>query len=245
MIDIRAIFIIFHKEIKAYFDSAIAYIFFVVFLMTTCGLYMNDFFLKGIVEMESYFIPLPYLMIFFLPALSMRLWAEERKDNTYELLMTLPIEAYTIVLGKFIASFFFFIITLFGTLPIIVMLTILGEPDYGRIITCYLGTFFLGAFYLSVGSFISSITKDQIVAYLLTILATFIFYFSGNELVVSIIDGLWPALQIGSIIRENFSVLPPFESFLRGIIDLRSIMHFSIIGLFFLWLNLHLVKKVR
>lgn len=245
MINLRAIFIIFHREIKAYFDSAIAYIFFVVFLISTTSLYMNDFFLKGIVEMESYFIPLPYLMIFFLPALSMRLWAEERRDNTYELLMTLPIRAYKIVLGKFMASFVFFVITVLGTLPIVIMLTILGEPDYGRIITSYLGTFFLGAFYLSIGSFISGITKDQIVAYLLTILATFIFYFSGNELAVSIIDGLWPALRVGSLIRENFSVLPYFESFLSGIIDLRGVAYFSLIGLFFLWLNLHLSKKIR
>ena len=83
--------IIYKREIKSYFDSAIAYIFAIVFLIITCGLYMNDFFLRGLVEMDTYFIPLPYLMIFFLPALSMRLWAEERRDNTYELLMTIPI----------------------------------------------------------------------------------------------------------------------------------------------------------
>jgi ABC-type transport system involved in multi-copper enzyme maturation permease subunit len=206
---------------------------------------MNAFFLKGIVEMESYFIPLPYIMIFFLPALSMRLWSEERRDNTYELLMTLPIKTYKVVLGKFWASFIFFAIILLGTLPIVIMLAILGEPDYGRIVASYLGTLFLGAFYLCIGIFLSGITKDQIVAYLLTIMATFIFYFSGNELAVSIIDGLWPALKIGSLIRENFSALPHFETFLRGIIDLRSIIYFSILGLFFLWINHYLTKKVR
>lgn len=241
----REIFIVFKRELRAYFDSAIAYIFSIVFLITTCGLYMNDFFLKGIVEMESYFIPLPYLMIFFLPALSMRLWSEEKRDNTFELLMTLPLRPYKIILGKILASFGFFIITLFGTLPIVIMLSVLGEPDYGRIISSYTGTLLLGGFYLSIGTFLSALTKDQIVAYLLTILSTFIFYFSGNELAVSIIDGLWPILRIGSAIRENVSALPHFELFLRGIIDMKSIVYFSLLGGFFLWLNHFTIKKVR
>ncbi|MFW6135083.1 MAG: ABC transporter permease, partial [Elusimicrobiota bacterium] len=134
----RDIRIIIQREINAYFDSSIAYIFAIVFLITTCGLYMNDFFLKGIVEMKSYFTPLPYLMIFFLPALSMRLWAEERRDNTFELLMTFPIPAYKILLGKFFASLIFFLLTLMGTVPIIIMLTIMGSPDYGRITAGYI-----------------------------------------------------------------------------------------------------------
>ena len=237
--------VIIQREIRAYFDSAIAYIFSIVFLVTTCGMYMNDFFLKGIVEMRSYFVPLPYIMIFFLPALSMRLWAEERRDNTFELLMTFPIFVYKILLGKFLASFIFFMLTLLGTAPIVIMLSMLGEPDYGRIIAGYAGTFFLGGFYLSIGILLSSTTKDQIVAYLLTIMGTFIFYFTGNELSVSILDGLWPALRIGTFLRTHFSALPHFETFVRGIIDFGSIAYFLLVGLFFLWLSLHVLKKVR
>lgn len=237
--------IVYKREINSYFDSAIAYIFAIAFLITTCGLYMNDFFLRGLVEMDTYFIPLPYLMIFFLPALSMRLWAEERRDNTYEFLMTIPVKPWDLVMGKFLASLAFFSITLAGSLIIVIMLIIFGSPEYGKIFGSYLGVLFLGSFYLALGEFLSAITKDQIVAYLITIMCTFIFYFSGNEFAVSIIDGLWPGLKLGSFIRENFSALPHYEAFLRGIIDLKDILYFSFLSGFFLWVNQYTIKKIR
>jgi len=238
--------VIFQRELKAYYDSSISYIFAVVFLVSTCGLYMNDFFLKGVVEMRSYFLPLPYLMIFFLPALSMRLWAEERRDNTFELLMTLPVSVHKVLLGKFFASFVFFTaVLLLGTVPIVVMLSVLGDPDFGRITASYLGALFLGGFYLAIGILLSSTTKDQITAYLLTVMGAFIFYVTGNELSVSIIDGLWPAVRIGTFLRTNFSALPHFETFVRGVIDLGDVTYFTLTGAFFLWLTLHVLKKAR
>lgn len=223
----KGIFTIFKREINAYFDSPIAYVFAAIFLLLTCGIYMNDFFLISTIQMESYFYPLSYLMIFFLPALSMRLWAEEKRDNTYELLMTLPLKNIEIILGKYFAVFSYFLITLIvGTLPIIIMLNILGSPDGGQIFSSYLGVFFLGGFYLAVGVCVSGFTHNQIVAYLFTIFILALFYVFGLEQVASILDGLWVNLSVGSFLRDSFSVVPHYESFIRGVVDLRDVLYF-------------------
>lgn len=233
----RMLTVIFERELKAYFSSSIAYIFAIVFLLLTCGIYMNDFFLASVADMDAYFKPLPYLMILFLPAISMRLWAEERKDNTYELLVTLPIRKIELILGKYAASFAFFLITLAGSLPIVVMLFILGEPDPGKIIASYMGTIFLGALYLAISGFLSSLTRDQIVAYLISVLALSLYYVSGNEMVASILDGLAPRLQAGTFLRDMFSAVPHYENFIRGIIDVQGIIYFSAVIVFALWMN--------
>src|SRR5512140_2289555 len=129
----RAAWIIFRRETAAYFDSPIAYIFAIVFLVLTCGIFMNDFFLVSLVQMDSYFEFLPYVLIVFVPTLSMRLWAEDRKHNTYELLMTLPLTPLEIILGKYLAALFVFVVVLLGSLPIVAMLYALGSPDGGKI----------------------------------------------------------------------------------------------------------------
>lgn len=229
--------VIFKRELSAYFDSPIAYIFAIVFLLLTCGIFMNDFFLISRADMDGYFSTLPYLMILFLPALSMRLWAEERKDNTYELLMTLPVKRIEIILGKYAASFVFFLITLAGTFPIVVMLYVLGDPDGGKIFSAYLGTVMLGALYLSLSHFLSSITRDQIVSYLLSVLLLCLYYLSGNDLAASVLDGIWPGVQAGTFMRDNFSALPYYESFARGVIDFTGIIYFSVIITFSLWMT--------
>jgi ABC-type transport system involved in multi-copper enzyme maturation permease subunit len=222
---------------KAYFDSPIAYIFTAVFLLLTCSMFMNSFFLESVADMAEYFKPLPYIMILFLPAIAMRLWAEERKDNTYELLVTLPLRRGEIMLGKYFASFAFFLIALAGTLPLVVMLYTLGDPDTGKVISSYIGTIFLGALYLAIGSFLSSITRDQIVAYLLSVLVLALYYVSGNEMVASVIDGLWPGKQVGSFLRDTFSAVPHYEAFTRGIIDFQGLIYFTLLIGLALWMN--------
>ena len=235
--------VIYSRELNAYFDSAVAYIFAVVFLLVTCGIFMNDFFLHSVADMDAYFRPLPYLMILFLSAISMRLWAEERKDNTYELLMTLPLKRSMVITAKYAASCMFFLITLAGTLPIVIMLVILGEPDMGKIAAGYTGTVLLGAFYLAVSHFLSSLSKDQIVAYLLSVFVLSLYYVSGNEMVASILDGLWPAVQPGSILRDSFSILPHYEAFTRGVIDLNSVLYFVFYIVLSLWMTELILKR--
>jgi ABC-2 type transport system permease protein len=238
-------YVIFQRELQAYFNSSIAYIFAIVFLLLTCGIFMNDFFLVSAADMGAYFAPLPYLMILFIPAIAMRLWAEERKDNTYELLATLPIKRVELILGKYFASFVFFLITLAGTLPIVVMLYVLGSPDGGKIFASYLGVVLLGGLYLAISCFLSSISRDQIVAYLISVLALSLYYVSGNEMVASVLDGLWPAAQLGSFFRDSFSAVPHYESFTRGIVDLQSLFYFSSISVLALVMNNLILKRDR
>jgi ABC-type transport system involved in multi-copper enzyme maturation permease subunit len=233
----RGILVIFERELKAYFNSPIAYIFSAVFLLLTCSMFMNDFFLESVADMTTYFRPLPYIMILFLPAIAMRLWAEERKDNTYELLVTLPLRRGELILGKYGAAFIFFLITLAGTLPLVAMLYVLGSPDGGKIVASYIGTIFLGALYLAIGSFLSSVTRDQIVAYLLSVLVLALYYVSGNEMVASVLDGLWPGRQVGSFLRDTFSAVPHYEAFTRGIIDFQGLIYFTLLIAFALWMN--------
>ena len=228
---------IFRRETAAYFDSPIAYIFAVVFLGLSCGLFMNDFFLVARVEMKGYFERLPFFLLVFAPTLSMRLWAEDKKHNTFELLMTLPVRESDVVLGKYFSALFVFALVLAGSLPIVVMLYALGAPDGGLIVSSYMGAVLLGAFLLSLGVFISGLARDQIVAYLLTLLAAALFLLTGHDTFVGVMDGLWPALQVGSRLRDNLSALPHYENFTSGVVELSGLVYFLGLSACFLALN--------
>ena len=148
---LRGARIVFDRELESYFDSPIAYAYAAVFLVLSCTTFMNSFFLDGVVDMGPYFTALPFLLIPFVPAITMRAWAEERAQHTFELLMTLPLHSLQVVLGKYLAALCFYAIVLAGSLPIVLMLLFLGDPDLGRICASYLGALLLGAFFLSFG----------------------------------------------------------------------------------------------
>ena len=150
------ILIIFKREFRTYFYSPIAYVFSIIFIILNNSLFMFHFFFYGNADMRNFFSSLPLILgLIFIPAISMRLWSEENKLGTVELLLTLPMKTEHIVLGKFLASFVFYLIALAGTLIIPIVLLFLGSPDFGPIVGGYFGAFFLGAFFLSVGIFIS------------------------------------------------------------------------------------------
>ena len=241
----KGISVIFRRECAAAFDSPIAYIFAIVFLLLTCGVFMNEFFLVSLVQMESYFEFLPFVLIVFVPTLSMRLWAEDRKHNTYELLITLPLTSAQLILGKYLASLFIYALVLLGSLPIVVMLYALGTPDGGRILASYAGALLFGGLILAFGQFLSGLTKDQIVAYLLTLMGAALLFLSGHELLTGVLDGLWPSRLAGTFIRERFSALPHYESFTRGIIDLRSLLYFVLLSAAFLGMNRHTIERLK
>ena len=184
--------IILNRELAAYFNSPIAYIFMIIFTLLNGGLFMTQFFLVGRVDMRTLFYTLPFFLSVFLPAVSMRLWAEEKRGNTQELLLTFPMRAHELVLGKFFASFLFYLITLACTFPIPVMLAVLGRPDVGAILSGYIGAAFLGGFFLAIGTFVSGFYRDQIVAFILSMMICFGLYLLGTEFVASSIDG-WVA----------------------------------------------------
>ena len=229
------LFTIAGRELNAYYTSAIAYITIIVFLSLTMGLYMAPFFTVLSADMRVFFTILPIVLCVFLPAVSMRLWAEERKHNTWEMLLTFPMRAYEMTLGKFLASMVFYLSALAGTLVLPLMLVLLGNPDLGPILGAYLGSLLLGAFFLSLGLFVSAMCRDQIVAFMLTLLGCFGFYLAGTEFVVTLAEAAWPGL--GSLLAEVVGVTQHYLTFTRGLLVLGDVLYFLIWTVVWLVLN--------
>lgn len=226
---------IFRRELRSYFDSPIAYIFMIVFLLLTVGWYMTTFFLAQAADMRGFFANLPLFLLFFLPAITMRLWAEERRIGTLELLMTLPMKGWQVVLGKYLAALSFYAIALAGTLTVPVMLVALGNPDLGAIFAGYLGSLLLGALYLSIGIFVSGLFRDQIAAFVVGLVACFFFFIVGDGTVAGTIDG-WIS-GLGAFLQRHVGLMEHFSDIQRGVIDLRNIVYFVSMSALFLVLN--------
>jgi len=226
---------IFRREFSAYWNSPIAYIFIIVFLVLINGLFMTPFFLQGQASMREFFGNLPLFLIFFIPALSMRLWAEDKRTGTFELLMTLPMRTSEVMLGKYFAAMAFFGVALAGTLPIPIMISMLGNPDGGAIVSGYLGAMLLGALYMAVGTFASGLLRDQISAFIIGMLACFILFMVGIPAVAATIDG-WVA-GLGSFLQNALGLLPHYEEMQRGILDLADLGYFLALTAVFLVLN--------
>jgi ABC-2 type transport system permease protein len=222
---------IFQKEFKSYFNSPIAYIFIITFILFSSWLFFRTFFLIGQAHLRPLFGILPWLFLILAPAITMRAWAEEKNLGTMEILMTLPIKDHEVVLGKFLASFLFIITTVLLTFPLPLTVYILGEPDIGTIVGGYLGACLMGGAYLAIGLFISSLTKNQVVAFIISIVICFALLIIGEDFVL---------MSIPSMIAPIFAYLglgAHFESISRGVIDSRDLIYyFSVIG-FFLFLN--------
>jgi ABC-type uncharacterized transport system involved in gliding motility auxiliary subunit len=218
--------IILSREMAAYFNSAIAYIFMIIFTLLNGGLFMTQFFLSGRADMRALFYTLPFFLSVFLPAVSMRLWAEEKRGNTQELLLTFPLAPQELVLGKFLASFLFYLLTLACTLPIPVMLAVLGRPDMGVIVSGYIGAALLGGFFLAIGTLVSGFCRDQIVAFILSMMVCFGLYLAGTEFVASSLDG-WIA-GFGTFLRRFLGAADHYAAFAKGVIDIRDTLYFLV-----------------
>lgn len=222
---------IFQKEFKSYFNSPIAYIFIITFLLFSSWLFFRTFFLIGQAHLRPLFGILPWLFLILAPAITMRAWAEEKKLGTMEILMTLPLKDYEIVLGKFFSSFFFMIITIILTFPLPLTVYILGNPDTGTIVGGYLGACLMGGAYLAIGLFTSSLTQNQIVAFIISIVICFALLIIGEDIAL---------MSTPALLTPIFSYLSlgtHFQSISRGVIDSRDLIYyFSVIG-FFLFLN--------
>lgn len=225
------------KEFKAYFNSPIAYIFITIFLALTNWLFFVSFFLMGQANMRGYFAILPWVFLFFVPAITMRMWAEEKKMGTIELLLTWPVKDIEVVGGKFLASFLFLIVTVCSSITIPITLVILGSPEIGPIVASYLGSFLMGAAYLSIGLFVSSLTENQIVAFILAVAISFMFFIIGEPFVTARLPGLVVP------VAEYLGLGTHFNSISRGVIDSRDIVYYlSVIG-FFLFLNVRSIAS--
>lgn len=233
------------RELFAYFDSNIAYVYTIAFAILANSIFMNEFFLSGRVEMQSFFERMPLLCAVFLPAVTMRSWAEERKHRTVELLLTLPIVPGQAILGKYLAALCLLGLFLLSSLPIVIMLSVLGDPDYGLIVSGYLGVLGLGSVFLAAGMLLSALAADQIVAFVSTAIVCFFLVLTGHDKVVAVLDGLFPALALGTWLKDSISVVPHYEAFVAGAIELSAVVYFAGFSLVLLYLTSVVLERHR
>ena len=241
----RYSWVIIKRELAAYFATPLAYVFIIIFLAMSGALtfFMGAFFERGQADMSSFFTFHPWLYLFLIPAVSMRLWAEERKTGTVELLLTLPTPTWTIVLGKFVAAWIFIGIAVAMTFPLWITVNYLGEPDNGVIVASYIGTLIMAGAYLAIGSCLSAVTKNQVIAFIISSVVCFLFLMSGLELVQSFFQGWAPEFVLDAL--RSLSFLTHFNTIIRGVIDLRDVVYFaSMIGVF-LFANTAIVDLTR
>jgi ABC-2 type transport system permease protein len=237
----RNIWVILKREFLAYFNSPIAYIFVIVFLTVNSGLFMASFFFSPVAEMRYFFEILPITLAVFMPTVTMRMWAEERRMGTISLLLSLPARNHELVLGKFLASFLFYCVALAGTLTIPIMLVLAGTPDMGPIIGGYIGLLFLGAFFLSIGLFVSVLFRDQILAFVVALVLCFGFYLLGTDLVAIPLDG-WTG-GLGTVVKDVFGLANRLTSVERGILDIGDVVYFLAYTAAFLLLNVYALES--
>ena len=233
------------RELISYFSTPLAYVFIVIFLVLTSAFtfYLGNFYERGQADLSAFFSFHPWLYLFLVPAISMRLWAEERKSGSIELLMTLPIEPREAVLGKFLAAWAFIALALILTFPIWITVNFLGDPDNGIIFAAYLGSLFMAGGFLAVGAFISATTKNQVIAFILSVVACFGFLLAGFSLVLDLFSSWAPQALVDAI--ASLSFLTHFSNISKGVIDLRDLVYFSLLIVVFLYANtiiLHLRK---
>ncbi|MGH6660557.1 MAG: ABC-2 transporter permease [Rhodospirillales bacterium] len=233
----RNIAVIAKREIASYFATPLAYIFIVIFLALTgaFAFYVGGFFIREQADLEPFFVYHPWLYLMLIPAVAMRLWAEERKTGTIEVLMTLPVTATEAVLGKYLAAWGFAGIALALTFPMWITVNILGDPDNGVIMASYIGSFLMAGAFLAIGSCISSLTKNQVIAFIVAATVCFLFTLSGLELVLNFFRAWAPELLIRTIASMSF--LSHFTAVTKGVIELRDLIFFASLIVFWLFAN--------
>ena len=233
------------RELRSYFATPLAYVFIVIFLVLAGWFTFNfgNFYDGGQASLAPFFNYHPWLYLFLVPALSMRLWAEERKTGTIELLLTLPVRISESVTGKFLAAWAFTGLAVALTFPIWITVNYLGEPDNGVILAAYLGSVLMAGGFLAIGSFISATTSNQVIAFILTVVICFTFLLAGFQPLLSPLVGWVPQAIIDGI--ASLSFLTHFSSISKGVIDLRDIVYFGLLIGTFLYGNvlvLHIKK---
>jgi ABC-2 type transport system permease protein len=228
-----SVWAIFRREFVAYFATPLAYVFIVIFLFTMGAFtfYIGRFYENNIASLSVFFSYHPWLYLFFVPAIAMRLWAEERRTGTMELLLTLPVPLWATVVGKFLAAWAFIGVGLVLTFPIWITVNYLGQPDNGVILASYIGSFLMAGGYLAIGACISATTHNQVIAFVVSVVVCFLFTISGAPLVIDFFRAWAPLALIDAV--ASFSFLTHFMSITQGVIDLRDVIFFfSLIALF-------------
>lgn len=228
--------ILFRRELASYFATPVAYVFIVIFLMLAMAFtfYLGGFYDRGQADLQPFFQFHPWLFLFLVPAVGMRLWAEERKSGSIELLLTLPVTLWQAVFGKFLAAWAFIGIALALTVPIWFTVNYLGDPDNGAILAGYLGSFLMAGAFLAVGSCLSAATRNQVVAFILTVVTCFLLMLSGFPMVLDFFHGIGlPQGAVDAI--AGLSFLTHANAISKGVLDLRDVLYFVLMIAFWLY----------
>jgi ABC-2 type transport system permease protein len=214
------------RELRSYFVTPVAYVFLVIFLVLSGILtfYVGDFYDRGIADLQPFFVMHPWLYLILVPAVSMRLWAEEAKSGTLELLLTLPINLWQAMLGKFLAAWFFVGLALLLTFPVWVTVNYLGSPDNGIIIAGYVGSWLMAGAFLAIGACLSTITSSQVVAFILTAVVCVLLILAGQSQVLDFFQGTLPRRLVNGV--AHLSMLRHYEGIARGVLDVRDLLYF-------------------
>ena len=235
---------IFKREFLGYFRSPVAYVFLIAFLVISVALSFSrygGFFRSNSASLDSYFNFYPWLFLFLVPAVGMRLWSEEKRSGTVELLFTLPVTTLEAVLGKYLAGWAFLTVGILLSLSMALTVGFLGDPDWGTVFSSYLGSILLAGGYLGVCTVTSALTKNQVISFVLSLAACAVLVFLGMSAFTESLSALFPVWAVDAI--SNFSFITHFVPFIRGIIDIKDVVFFlSLIG-FTLFLNVIALER--
>ena len=220
------------RELHSYFVTPVAYVFLVIFLVLAGILtfYVGDFYERGQADLQPFFTMHPWLYLILVPAITMRMWAEESKGGTLELLLTLPLTPWQAMLGKFFAAWLFIGLALMLTFPIWITVNYLGSPDNGVIVAGYLGSWLMAGSFIAIGACLSALTRSQVVAFILSALVCVLLILVGQPQVLDFFSGALPRRLINAV--AHLSMLRHFEAIARGVLDVRDLLYFllSMIG---------------
>jgi len=235
---------LFKREFLGYFRSPVAYVFLVAFLVISVSLALSrfgGFFEANSASLERYFIFYPWLFLFLVPAVGMRLWSEERRSGTIELLFTLPVTTLEAVVAKFLAAWAFVVLAIALSFPLVITVAYLGSPDWGVMASSYLGAVLMAGAYLGVCSLTSSLTKNQVISFVVSVLVCVVLVFLGWSVFSPILEAVLPVRAVDLL--ANFSFITHFEGFLRGIVDLKDVVFYLSLTGFSLFLNVVVLER--
>ncbi len=241
----NSIIAIMSRELKGYFGTPVAWVFLVIFTLMSgvATFYLGNFFARGTADLNSYFSYLPWLFLVFIPAVSMRLWAEERKSGTIELLMTLPVSPLEAVIGKWLAGVIFMGVALIATFPLWASVNYLGNPDNGVIIINYLGSLGMAAVLMAIGAAMSALTRNQVIAFVLSVAVSFVVITSGTPIVLDAVRVVAPQVIVDLV--ASMSALTHFTYIAQGIVPMASVIYLVSMICFWLFVNVVILSIMK
>ena len=236
---------IYKREFTSYFVTPVAYVFIVIFLFMTgvFTFYLGAFYESNQADLEPFFRFHPWLYLFLIPAISMRLWSDERKSGTIELLMTLPVSITDTVVAKYLAAWSFTAIALSLTFPMWITVNYLGNPDNTVVLASYIGSLIMAGGFLGIGSCISALTKSQVISFVISVVICLMFILSGFPMVLDLFESWAPQAVVDAV--ASFSFLTHFTSIKKGVIDIRDLIYFAALITFWLYVNIIIIENKK